>query len=271
MRAGALVRLFWIGAAATLVAAALVALVAVLGGHFGQTDGKILATLGSALLAGACATAAGEAAARRVLGRVPPFLIAGCVVAFALVAVWIWRGFGTEFGSVAGSAYLLLGVELLVVTDRLMARRGDRSFALFVAATMLLLAAAGLTLAGIWGTDYGDGAGKAVAAVWILAGLAYLLTPVAARLARATRRPAAPQRVDLGAGVRVAGVTVRAAGATGTFRSAADVLYVVAQGTASVAGIEFAAGDAVLVPAGVEHELSGDARVVAVGAGLPTT
>jgi hypothetical protein len=51
-------RIFWIGAAAILIAAALVALVAVLRGDFSDTDGRILGTLavllytGGALLSG---------------------------------------------------------------------------------------------------------------------------------------------------------------------------------------------------------------------------
>jgi len=45
-------RIFWIGAAAILVAAALVALVAVLRGDFSDSDGRILGTLAAALIAG---------------------------------------------------------------------------------------------------------------------------------------------------------------------------------------------------------------------------
>jgi hypothetical protein len=46
-------RIFWIGAAAILVVAALIGVAAVAGGHFSSTDGKILLTLGALLLAGA--------------------------------------------------------------------------------------------------------------------------------------------------------------------------------------------------------------------------
>ena len=42
-------RIFWIGAAAILIAAALVAVAAIVRGDFSDTDGRILGTLGAAL------------------------------------------------------------------------------------------------------------------------------------------------------------------------------------------------------------------------------
>ena len=50
-------RIFWTGAAAILVVAALVAITAVVGGSFSPSDGKTLLTLGVLLLAGATAFA----------------------------------------------------------------------------------------------------------------------------------------------------------------------------------------------------------------------
>ena len=52
-----LARVFWIGAAAILVAAALVALAAVLRGDFSDNDGRILVTLGALLYTGGAALA----------------------------------------------------------------------------------------------------------------------------------------------------------------------------------------------------------------------
>ena len=49
---------FWLGAAAILVAAALVSLVAILKGGFSETDARILGTLGALLYTGAAALAA---------------------------------------------------------------------------------------------------------------------------------------------------------------------------------------------------------------------
>jgi len=45
-------RIAWLGAAAILVASALVALTAVLRGDFSDTDGRILGTLGAVLYTG---------------------------------------------------------------------------------------------------------------------------------------------------------------------------------------------------------------------------
>ena len=56
-KCGSGARLFWIGAAVLLGVAALVAVVAVLRGDFTETDGKILATLGTTLAAGGAALA----------------------------------------------------------------------------------------------------------------------------------------------------------------------------------------------------------------------
>jgi drug/metabolite transporter (DMT)-like permease len=65
-------RIFWIGAAAILVAAALVALVAVLRGDFSDTDGRILITMGALLYTGGAALAglalADRGPARRRVG-----------------------------------------------------------------------------------------------------------------------------------------------------------------------------------------------------------
>ncbi len=46
---------FWIGAAGLLGLAALISIVALVRGEFTETDGKILATLGAAFLAGSLA------------------------------------------------------------------------------------------------------------------------------------------------------------------------------------------------------------------------
>ncbi len=74
MRRAPLARLFWIGAAALLGVAALVAIAAVVRGEVTETDGRILASLGSALLAGGCLLSglalkeSGRARARRLGG-----------------------------------------------------------------------------------------------------------------------------------------------------------------------------------------------------------
>jgi uncharacterized membrane protein YozB (DUF420 family) len=83
-------RIFWRGAAAILVAAALVALAAVARGDFSETDGRILGSLalllytGGALLAGLALVERGRA---RLLGSA---LAAASPVALALLLLWVW-------------------------------------------------------------------------------------------------------------------------------------------------------------------------------------
>ena len=82
-------RIFWIGAAAILVAAALVALVAVLRGDFSDTDGRILGTLAAALLAGSTLVAGLVLTEKggRVLGW---SAVVVAVPAFAAITYSIW-------------------------------------------------------------------------------------------------------------------------------------------------------------------------------------
>jgi len=82
-------RIFWIGAAAILVAAALVALVAVLRGDFSDTDGRILGTLAAALLAGSTLVA-GLALAERGARALGWAAVVVSAPAFAAIAYSIW-------------------------------------------------------------------------------------------------------------------------------------------------------------------------------------
>jgi hypothetical protein len=85
-----LARIFWIGAAAILVAAALVALLAVLRGEFSETDGRIVLTLGALLYTGGAAIA-GLALADRGPARRLGLVVAGFApVALAITVAAIW-------------------------------------------------------------------------------------------------------------------------------------------------------------------------------------
>ncbi len=79
-----LARLFWIGAAALLGVAALVSITAVVRGDFSETDGKILAVLGTALLAGGVALAGLALVERRDLPQLGVLAIATALTAFAV-------------------------------------------------------------------------------------------------------------------------------------------------------------------------------------------
>jgi hypothetical protein len=179
-----LARVFWLGAAAILVAAALVSLAAILKGGFSDTDGRILGTLGSLLYTGAAALAALALVER---GRAPllGWVVLGLSgVTFVLFAVAIW-GWIDEDGETAwrlamsGALYLLAG---LVATTGLLLTSRRALQRLVAGAGVLTAIAVSLTLVPIWrDEDPGSSLAKAMGATWILAALAYFLAPVLQR------------------------------------------------------------------------------------------
>lgn len=258
-----LLRLFWIAAAATLVVAAAVALAAVVGGRFDETDGQILASLGTLLLAGAVATAGGslvDAFRSRVLG---PLLVASAPLAAAVGLAAIWDGFDTgALNRAAGSAYVLLATGLVVGTARALAGERPRLRRLFVATAACSAVAAGLSVGGIAAAPVESGFGKLLAAAWILTALAYLLLPVARRLDSGPAG-APPRPVDLAVGVETGGVRVRLASAATELRR--ETVVVVLEGGAQAGPATLAAGDAVVAPAGTELTLAPEGRALLVG------
>jgi hypothetical protein len=105
-------RIFWIGAAALRVAAALVALGAVARGDFSDTDGRILSTLGAALLAGSTLIAGLTLAERGA--RAPGWACAAVAVpGFALVLYAIVLDGGGDATRVGWSGGLVLVAALV--------------------------------------------------------------------------------------------------------------------------------------------------------------
>lgn len=193
MRRVRLARVFWIGAAATLVVAALVALGSVLKGDFSDTDGRILVTLAALLYTGGTALAGLALADRgpaRSLGRL---VTVAAPVCFALVVWAIWSfafdGGGNETAAkLAWSSVLTLLAGLIATTALLLARR-PAIVRLAGAAGVLSALAAGLSIIGIWTEPSSDAFVKPLAVLWILAGLCYLLAPVLQRLTAAGEGP----------------------------------------------------------------------------------
>lgn len=189
-------RIFWIGAAAILVAAALVALVAVLRGDFSDTDGRILATLAAALLAGSTMVAGLALVEKgvRLLGWVA---IGVSVPAFAAIAYSIWdfvldgEGEPWRWG---WAGILALLAALIAATSRLLAR-SSALVRLARASGTLAATAAVTSYVAIWRDDSGDSLGRVIAVLWILAGLAYLLVPVLQRFTAAGAQPGAERLV----------------------------------------------------------------------------
>jgi hypothetical protein len=190
-------RIFWIGAAAILIAAALVALVAVIRGDFSDTDGRILGTLavllyaGGGLLSGLALIDRGKAA---WLGWA---IVIGSPVTLALMlrAVWEWVGDGDngDLWQLAWSAFLVLLSGLVAATALLLAKRDGLVRLAWTAGGLSALATL-LSVVAIWDDNPDDTLAKALAVAWILAALAYFLVPVLQRFT-AAGAPAVETRV----------------------------------------------------------------------------
>lgn len=182
-------RIFWIGAAAILIVAALVALAAVVRGDFSDTDGRILGTLAVLLYTGG-GLFSGLALIDRGKATWLGWTIAGAspvTLALMLRALWEWVGDGDDNGDLwqlAWSAFLVLLAGLVAATALLLAKR-DALVRLAWAAGGLSALAALLSVIAIWDENPGDSLAKALAVAWILAALAYLLVPVLQRFTAA--------------------------------------------------------------------------------------
>ena len=177
-----LARTFWIGAAAALVVAALIALAAVLRGDFSDTDGRILGTLAALLLAGGTLISGLVLVDRdrALLGRVA---VVVAPVGFGLLAYAIWDFVfdgGGDAWRYGWTGALVLIATLIAVTARLLAESASMTPLALRAGILAALATAVSTYA-IWSSGDSESIGKAVAALWILTGVCYLLVPVLER------------------------------------------------------------------------------------------
>jgi hypothetical protein len=172
-----LARAFWIGAAAVLVAAALVSVSAILRGDFGETDAKVLGTLLSLLVAGATVVTGLGLVERGVQPALGWIAVVGAVVCFALQAAAIWDGFSDDVLTKASTTSMALLLALLLVATQRTLLREERLVKLFYATAAAAGLAVALTAVGIW-TEEGA-FWQPVAVLSILAVLGYLLLPVA--------------------------------------------------------------------------------------------
>ena len=182
-------RIFWLGAAGILILAALVGIAAVVGGDFSDTDARILITLAALLYAGG-AGLAGLALAERRPGRALGWLVAAASPIGLSLMLWAIWGFMDEGDNepqfkLAWSAVLVLLAGLIATSGLHLARRRPL---LMLAGTSGVLAglAASLSIAGVWSGSSSDALLKTLAALWILAALAYFLVPILGRFSSAT-------------------------------------------------------------------------------------
>lgn len=181
-------RIFWMGTAAILIAAALVALGTVLYGDFSDTEFQILGSLGALFLAGGAFVSSLALIDRdgALLGRLGLILTP---VGFVSTVYAIWNVFGEgDEWRYGWSGILLLVATLVSVTARLLAHSPGSQALAWMTGVLGGLAAA-LSLYAVWNHE-SDGIAQALAALWILTGLCYLLVPVVQRFGAAS--PGAP-------------------------------------------------------------------------------
>jgi len=200
-----LARIFWIGAAVILIAAALIAVGAVVKGDFSDTDGRILVTLAALLYTGG-ASLAGLALVERGPARGLGWLVAlaaPCCLVFVVWAIWSFAfdGGGNETADrLAWSSVLALLAGLITATGLLFARR---IIALAAAAGVLAGLASALSIVGIWTEPSGDAFVKVIAVLWILTTLCYFLSPVLQRFTSVGAQPSAARVLGVLDGVEL--------------------------------------------------------------------
>ena len=176
-------RFAWAAAAVLAVVAALVALFSIVRGDFSETDGRIIGTLALVLYTGGAAFAGLSVVDRG--RRLAWALVVGSVLSFLLVLPALWGTFEESGDGDWELAWVALGTLLagfLWATAWLMAR-GVAGRRLAVATGILSVFAALLSDAAVWTDERYDGWGQLLAVVWIVAVLAYVLTPLVSRLA----------------------------------------------------------------------------------------
>jgi hypothetical protein len=182
-------RIFLLGAAALASAAALVAIGAVLNGDFGETEGKIFATLAATFVAGSAAIAGIALLAR---GASRPLAYAGVFLAVGGYLLWaeqIWA----EHDSDAYWKLLILILTwtlavLLVSTNRLLIY-SERLARTLYPATAAVTGAAALVATVMLLREEGDG-WQLFAVLLILAVLGEVLAPILDRYAATADAPA---------------------------------------------------------------------------------
>jgi len=173
-------RIFLLGAATLVSVAALVAIGAILNGDFGETEGKIFATLATTFVAGSTALA-GIACLERGVSR--PFGVLGLVLStlgFLLWADQIWEEHdSTGYWKLLGLLAAWTVATLLVTTTRLMTRSPQLVRTLFPATSLAALSAAA-TVSVMILSESGDG-WQLFAVLLVLAVLGETLTPILQR------------------------------------------------------------------------------------------
>ena len=187
-------RTFLLGAATLVSVAALVAIGAIVNGDFGDTEGKIFATLATAFVAGSAAIA-GIACLERSVSR--PFGVLGVGLALVGFVLWtdqIWaEHHSDEYWKLLGLILTWTLVVLVVTTTRLMTRSPQLVRTLYPA-TAVAAAGAGAVVSVMVLRENGDG-WQLFAVLLVLALLGETLTPILQRFVTTPLGETPPERV----------------------------------------------------------------------------
>lgn len=187
-------RLFWLGAAVLFSIGALVAIAAVLGGSFGDTQARILETCGIAFVCGAAALT-GLACLDR--GVIRPAAWAAISLGVASFLAWtggVWADTShNAYWKLAGILGVWMLVALVVTTLRLLAS-SPRVLTALVPATWGAAVLTGLVATEMILAEDG-GPWQLVVVLVILTALGYALTPALQRFWSAGEAPAKSERL----------------------------------------------------------------------------
>ena len=177
-------RIFLLGAATLVCIAALVAIAAIVDGDFGDTEGKLFATLATAFVAGSAAIA-GIACLERSVAR--PFGFLGLGLALLGFVLWtdqIWQQHDSGRYWKLLALILIWTLVLLIVTTTRLMTSSPRLRRTLYPATAAAAAGAGLTISVLVLRSNGDG-WQVFAVLLILALLGEMLTPILERFVSA--------------------------------------------------------------------------------------
>jgi hypothetical protein len=179
-----LLRAVWAVTAAAVVGAAIAAIVTVIGGDFGDTDGRIVFALAAVFLCGGAAIAA----LHLVDGRLPLLGVLVLIAAAAelvLFQLGIWKGqFGDGFDDWAKLVPIMLSwvIATIVVATMPLIAGSTPQLGAVPAVGALGLVGATIATVMIWRESDNESWGKTLAVIAILMVAGYLLTPILRRL-----------------------------------------------------------------------------------------
>ena len=181
-------RIFLLGAATLASVAALVAIGAVLRGDFGETEGKIFATLAATFVAGSALTAGVALLARDASQPLGYAAIVLAVLGYVLWTEEIWVQHDDEsYWKVLGIVLAWTLATLLITTNRLMLS-APRLVRTLYPATAAASALAALTVTVMLLREEGTG-WQLFAVLLILALLGEVLTPILERYTESREAP----------------------------------------------------------------------------------